>query len=85
VQQFNSAVTAPAKLFVHREADVAQPFAAANVTVLDQRGAANTIRSGDFLLVSTRTNEDRQAFRDAPWLLSVGRAGATFCVIKKIP
>ncbi len=72
------------KLYVHREAEVAQPYAAANVTVLDERGAKTQIGSGDFVLVNTRTNEDRQTFHDAPVLLSVGRAGATFCVIKSI-
>ena len=64
---------------------MAAPFAAANVSVLDERGAVNDVRSGDYVLVSTRTNEDRQTFHDAPVVLSVGRAGATFCVIKSIP
>jgi Dolichyl-phosphate-mannose-protein mannosyltransferase len=85
VQHLDATVSQPSKLFVHREAEVAQPFAAANFTVLDQRGAVNTMSPGDFLLVSTRTNEDRQAFRDAPMVLTIGRAGATFCVVKQIP
>jgi hypothetical protein len=85
VQSFNEAVAGPVKLYVHREADVAQPYAARNVTVLDQRGATNQIEAGDYVLVNTRSNEDRQTFRDAPTLLSVGRAGAIFCVIKRIP
>ncbi len=84
VQSFNRLEAAPVKLYVHREAEVAQPYAAANVTVLDERGAKTQIGSGDFVLVNTRTNEDRQTFHDAPVLLSVGRAGATFCVIKSI-
>jgi hypothetical protein len=85
VEVFDSRITGPARLFVHREPDVAQPYASSNVTVLAERGAVNQIKSGDFVLVSTRTNEDRQTFHDAPWVLSVGRAGATFCVIKGIP
>ena len=85
VEDFDSRITAPARLYVHREPEVAQPYAAPNVTVLAERGAKSDITSGDFVLVSTRTNEDRQTFHDAPGLLTVGRAGATFCVVKGIP
>ena len=33
----------------------------------------------------TRTNEDRQDFHDAPAIITIGRAGAIFCVVKSIP
>jgi hypothetical protein len=85
VEQFDQMATGPVKLYVHREAEVAQPYAAGNVTVLDERGAETQIQSGDYILVNTRTNEDRKTFRDAPTILNVGRAGATYCVIKEIP
>ncbi len=84
VQTFNGLERQPVRLYVHREAEVAAPYAAANVTVLDERGAKSQVSPGDFVLVNTRTNEDRQDFRDAPELLRVQRAGATFCVIKSI-
>ena len=85
VLQFDATVTGPVNLYVHREPEVAQPYASANVSVLDQRGSVSQIQSGDYILVNTRTNEDRDTFHDAPAILSVGRAGATFCVIKRIP
>ena len=85
VEAFNQLESQPVRLYVHREPDVAQPYAASNVSVLDERGAQSQVAAGDFVLVNTRTNEDRQTFRDAPVLLSIGRAGATFCVIKSIP
>jgi 4-amino-4-deoxy-L-arabinose transferase-like glycosyltransferase len=85
VLHLDATVAGPVSLYVHREPEVAQPYAAANVSVHDQRGAAGQIQSGDYVLVNTRTNEDRDTFRDAPAILSVGRAGATFCVIKRIP
>ena len=85
VQSFNAMESGPVKLYVHREAEVAAPYAAPNVTVLDERGAKAQISSGDFVLVNTRTNEDRQTFRDAPTLITIGRAGAAFCMIKGIP
>jgi Dolichyl-phosphate-mannose-protein mannosyltransferase len=85
VLQFDQLETQPVKLYIHREPDVATPYAASNVTVLDERGALNQISSGDYVLVNTRTNEDRRDFHDAPVILTVGRAGATYCEIKKIP
>jgi dolichyl-phosphate-mannose-protein mannosyltransferase len=85
LQSFNEREHQPVRLYVHREAEVAQPYAAPNVTVLDERGAKSQIGPGDFVLVNTRTNEDRQTFHDAPDLVSIGRGAATFCVIKSIP
>ncbi len=85
VQEFDRMNSQPVKLYVHREPEVAAPYASANVTVLDERGALNQIQPGDYVLVNTRSNEDIRDFRDAPRVLSVGRAGATFCVIKKVP
>ncbi len=85
VEQFDQIATGPVKLYVHREAEVAQPYAARNVAILDERGAETQIQSGDYILVNTRTNEDRKTFRDDPTILNVGRAGATYCVIKEIP
>jgi 4-amino-4-deoxy-L-arabinose transferase-like glycosyltransferase len=85
VLALDRSISGPATLFVHREPDVALPYASPNWKVVEQRGAASEIRSGDYLLVNTRTNEDRQDFRDAPVILSVGRAGAAFCVVKRIP
>jgi hypothetical protein len=75
----------PSTLFVHREAYIAASYAPDWLTVRDERGALNEIRAGDYVLVNTRSNEDRKTFPDAPAILKVGRAGATFCVIKQVP
>jgi hypothetical protein len=85
VEKIDQIATVPIDLYVHREADVAQPYASKIVTVLDERGAENKIRSGDYILINTRTNEDQKTFRNAPIVISIGHAGATFCVIKEIP
>lgn len=85
VERFDQIGTQPLTLFVHREAEVAQPYAAKNVTVLNERGAETQIQSGDYILINTRTNEDRKTFHNALTILSVERAGATYCVIKEIP
>jgi len=75
----------PANLYVHREAYIAATYASAGVTVREERGALDEIHSGDYVLVNTRSNEDLKTFRDAPAVLSVGRAGAIFCVLKQVP
>ena len=85
VEEFNQRETGPVNLYVHREPEVAAPYAAGNVKILDERGALNQIKAGDFVLVNTRTNEDQHDFHGDPVVLTVGRADATFCVVKKVP
>jgi hypothetical protein len=84
VEEFDQLESEPVNLYIHREPEVAAPYAASNIKILDERGALNQIKPGDFVLVNTRTNEDMHDFHGAPIVLSVGRAGATFCVIKKV-
>jgi hypothetical protein len=83
VEQVNA--LAPANLFVHREAYIAAGYAADGITVRDERGNLAVVQSGDYILVNTRTNEDRKTFHDAPAVIQIGRGGATFCVVKQVP
>ena len=85
VENLNGAVHQPADLYVHREPYIAAYYASKEITVHDLRGALNEVQSGDYVLVNTRTNEDRRVFRDAPPVLQVGRGDALFCTIKQIP
>ncbi len=85
VEQFNARAPRPATLFVHREAYVAAAYAVDGIAVLEERGNLSLVKSGDYILVNTRTNEDRKTAHDAPIVLQVGRDSATFCVIKQIP
>ena len=78
-------IGAPVNLYVHREGYIADYYADESITVHELRGALNEVQPGDYVLVNTRTNEDRRVFRDAPSVLQVGRAGALFCEIKQIP
>jgi hypothetical protein len=84
VERLADIASSPSRVFVHRESSVAAPYAAPGMTILDERGAAGEIRAGDYVLISTRTNEDLRVFRRAPEVLSVGRAGAVFCVIRRV-
>jgi hypothetical protein len=63
VEDLNATVRSPVRLYVHREAAVAAPYAAANVQVAERRGSGAQIKPGDLVLVNTRTNEDLRTFR----------------------
>jgi hypothetical protein len=84
VERLAEIASGPSMVFVHRESTVAAPYAVPGMTILDERGAAGQIRAGDYVLISTRTNEDLRVFRESPEVLSVGRAGAVFCVVKGV-
>ena len=77
--------TAPLTLYVHREAYLADYYANDNITVRDRRGIDDEIQSGDYLLVNTRTNEDRRFLNDVPPFIQVQRGDALFCIIKRVP
>jgi hypothetical protein len=85
VETLEEQIDAPANLYVHREAYIAEYYASADLAVHELRGALGQVRSGDYVLVNTRTNEDRRIFKDTPAILQVGRGNAIFCEIKEIP
>ena len=85
VEQLNETTTAPINLFVKREAYVAATYANANINVRDLRGATDQVQAGDYILINTRTNEDRSTFKDAPIVIEIQRGEATFCIVRQIP
>jgi hypothetical protein len=85
MQNLNQAVDQPANVYVHREAYIADYYAAENIHVHDLRGALNEVQPGDYVIVNTRTNEDRRVFRDVAPVFQVGRGEAIFCITKQIP
>jgi hypothetical protein len=85
VENLEQTVNEPINLYVHREAYIAAYYAEDNINVLDLRGAVDEVNPGDFVLVNTRTNEDRKVFKDAPNVLQIARDNAIFCIIKQIP
>jgi hypothetical protein len=85
VEQLNERTSEPATLLVKREAYIAAAYANDNFTVQEWREVAGQAVSGDYLLINSRTNEDRTTLRDAPVVISVQRGGATFCIVRQIP
>ena len=85
VERLEQTTASPIDLYVHREAYIADYYAGETITVHDLRGAVSEVQSGDYVLVNTRTNEDRRVFKDAPSILGIGRGNAAFCIIKQNP
>jgi hypothetical protein len=85
VQQLDQTLDEPMDLYVHREAYIAEYYAGENMNVHELRGAVEDVQAGDYVLVNTRTNEDRRVFKDAPPILQITRGDAVFCVVKRIP
>ncbi|MBI5961950.1 MAG: hypothetical protein HY863_00615 [Chloroflexi bacterium] len=85
VLKFDRNAPQGSQLFVKREPYIAAYYATPHIAIRDYRAEFGQIRSGDFVLVNTRTNEDLQTFSAAPVFLSIQRGTATFCKIKQIP
>jgi hypothetical protein len=85
VERLNQRTSEPAELFVKREAYIAATYANDNIHVHELRGALNEVDTGDYVLIGTRTNEDRSTYRDAPIVVEVKRGDATFCIVRQIP
>jgi hypothetical protein len=79
------AIHDPINLYVHREAYIAAYYAKDNINVRDLRGAGDEVQSGDYVLVNTRTNEDRRILKDVSPIVQITRGNALFCVIKRVP
>jgi len=75
----------PIDLFVHREAYIAGYYADDNITVHELRGAENSLTTGDYVLVNTRSNEDRRILKDISPMIQISRGNALFCIVKRVP
>ena len=82
VENFNDFAQNDETLIVHREPRIAAYYTAENVGVLDMK--YDPPQRGDYLLLSSRLNAFNIIERHSPALISVGRNGAIFCVIKEI-
>jgi hypothetical protein len=83
--ELDQSAPADSTLFVHRQPSIAQGYAAATITVRRYDPEADETFPGSLLLLTTRSNVDLTNHPDAPEMLSVGRAGAVFCLVRQIP
>jgi hypothetical protein len=84
VEQLVRQAPAGTRLFVRREPQIASYYAGNAISVRDWRLEAPDLRAGDYVLVSTRSNEDLRTMRDGPVAFAVGRRGADFCIVKSV-
>lgn len=84
VEELNDSES-PITLFVHREAYIADYYANDNITVQERRDSLDQIQSGDYILVNTRTNEDRRILKNIEPIVQIQRGNAIFCIIKRVP
>jgi hypothetical protein len=85
VQDLNSSVSGPVNLYVHREPYIASYYASGKINVRDPRDTTDQAQSGDYLLVNSRTNEDRRIMKDIPTVIQIKRDEAIFCSIGRVP
>jgi hypothetical protein len=85
VEKLDQMAGNPANLYVHREAYIAAYYATKGINVHELRGALEDVKPGDYILVNTRTNEDRKVFKDAPIVMQIARGDAIFCMMRQIP
>jgi hypothetical protein len=70
-------------LYVFREPYIAEAYAEPSLAVFQLDPDKLKPNPGDYLLLSSRSNEDRY-FAEAPAVIVIGKAGATFCVVRQV-
>jgi hypothetical protein len=72
-------------LFVHRQPSIAREYASPGMLIERFDPDDDRTFPGSLLLVTTRANVDLSLHPEAQEILSVGRDGAVFCMVKEIP
>ena len=85
INEFNDITKTPVNLFVYREAYIAATYTNKNITVYNLRAKPGAVRPGDYVLISSRTNEDQSVFINRPTVLEIKQGKATYCVIRQAP
>lgn len=85
VLELNQIAPSGSRLFVRREPYIAAYYADPKIVVRDFRGGQKDMQSGDYYLVSTRSNEDLTLMSGKPAVVEVSRLGAAFCLVKQVP
>jgi hypothetical protein len=85
IMDFEKAAPQGSQLYVKREPYIAEYYANSAITIRDYRTELKDIKSGDFALINTRSNDDEKILKGAPVFIEIGRGNAIFCVIKQVP
>ena len=82
--EINSKVTQPTRLFVYREASIAAYYTNDLLDVQDLRKKHDPLLPDDYILVNSRSNEDRTTFNEEQIVLEINHGNAIFCVIRQV-
>jgi len=83
-QEINEKHPTPARLFVYREASNMSYYLEDHIEIQDLRGDYIKKVAGDYILVNTRTNEDRVVLNHENTVMEIKRGNATFCIIRQV-
>lgn len=72
-------------LFVHRQPPIAREYAPPGIIIERYDRDDDLTFPGSLLLLTTRANVDLSIHPEATEVLSVGREGAVFCLVREIP
>ena len=85
MSELNTSVPAGSTLFVYRQPAIAAAYAAPGLQIERYDPDDDQTFPGSLLLLTTRANVDQAHYPQAPEILSVGRDGAVFCLVRQIP
>ena len=83
-QEINKMVSPPEKVFVYREAYIAATYFDDSVEVIDLRDEYVKKSPGDYILVSSRTNEDMTVLSGYSVVMRIKRGNAVFCAVGRV-
>ena len=84
VAELTDKISEPTRLFVYRQPSIASNYSNELLEIKNIRGKHDNILAGDYILVNTRTNEDRSVLNDESIAFEIKRGNATFCVIREV-
>lgn len=70
-------------VYVFRNAELASEYASTGLNVVDLRSFRDQVPEGGIMLFTTRFDDDLNVHYNDPLLLSVGREGADFCIVRE--
>lgn len=85
IEAANRMADGPQTVFVFAAPEVAEAYAGPQLTIRKFEAATDRTSPGDWILMTTRTNADQRAHVGDPTILSIGRLGATYCLLKEVP
>jgi hypothetical protein len=82
MQPFDAIANENPTVYVMRQPNLAENYAVGGVEVLPYK-APNLLKSGDYILLSTRSNLDLNFTQESDVRWTIGRQGATYCIVKQ--